>query len=363
MNIFGESARIKLALRHPVLWHMLTNKEKQESEKILPCYGYMLMQTEQTLEKCKSVSISGKTYVKLYEHTDNNILCNVVREFPYNILHIENTTAELWEIACTKNSQLIDYAPPEFRKIFIGKLLTKENVNNLAKKYHKEFGYVDWARFCMFIDCDANYSIGSVNFSINMKKNGLIKKLTKKECVSCEDLSFLTKEELIGVFLFDNDSLCENALKYNGLLLQFIEKQSENTQRIAIENNPFAFAFAKNPSYEIKKLAVAKLQFNILLIDKPEEVLVKIVQYNEIICEHLLKIDGFYLKHINYQSMKDRMLAVEQNGLALEFVINKTMEICLAAILQNPEAKKFIPQEILEKITVKTPETNTQSPA
>lgn len=36
------------------------------------------------------------------------------------------------------------------------------------------------------------------------------------------------------------------------------------------------------------------------------------------------------------------LAAVSRNGLVLEFIENQTPEICRAATLQNPEAKRFV---------------------
>ena len=58
---------------------------------------------------------------------------------------------------------------------------------------------------------------------------------------------------------------------------------------------------------------------------------------------NMLKEDGMALKGCYKQTPKMCIAAVEQNGLALQYVkIHKSRRICIAAVKQNPDALQFV---------------------
>jgi hypothetical protein len=124
-----------------------------------------------------------------------------------------------------------------------------------------------------------------------------------------------------------------------GFLLQFTSfAQDEESCIEAIKNNPINFAFVKNPSEQVINLAIECWTNKYNESSSNNE-------NNEIRDEHirslksLLKID---LQHNDNQTDEECLLAVQKDGLALQYVKNKTAEIKLAAILQNSDAKQFL---------------------
>ena len=62
----------------------------------------------------------------------------------------------------------------------------------------------------------------------------------------------------------------------------------------------------------------------------------------EQICLLAVKQNGMALQFVKNQTNEICLLAVKQNGMALQFVKNQTNEICLSAIQQNGMALQFV---------------------
>jgi len=59
--------------------------------------------------------------------------------------------------------------------------------------------------------------------------------------------------------------------------------------------------------------------------------------------------NGYALEYVKNKTPEICLAAVNQNGLALQFVKNQTPELCLAAVNQNGNALKYIDKSIFEK--------------
>ena len=99
-------------------------------------------------------------------------------------------------------------------------------------------------------------------------------------------------------------------LKQNGLLLQYVEYQTELICRIAVKQNGLALQYVKIQTEEICKLAVKQNK--------------RALQYVKIQTEEICKA------------------AVQKDYRALEYIKNQTEEICIFAILTDYNAFKFI---------------------
>jgi hypothetical protein len=66
---------------------------------------------------------------------------------------------------------------------------------------------------------------------------------------------------------------------------------------------------------------------------------------------YALKVSGLLLKHLSYNTYKDEcLLAVRQNGLALQYVPDRLMEyeICLEAVKQNGKSLEHVPHSFID---------------
>ena len=106
------------------------------------------------------------------------------------------------------------------------------------------------------------------------------------------------------------ESFWTDKLVLCGLVLQFIENQTEEQCILAVKQNGMALQFVKNQSNEICVLAVQQ--------------------------------NGMALRFVKNQTNEICILAVQQYGLALTFVDNQTNEICMLAIKQNNNAFYYV---------------------
>ena len=60
------------------------------------------------------------------------------------------------------------------------------------------------------------------------------------------------------------------------------------------------------------------------------------------ICKVAVEQDGLALQYIKNQTEEISEVAVKQNGMALEFVEKQTPEICVTAVMQNKDALKYV---------------------
>ena len=69
---------------------------------------------------------------------------------------------------------------------------------------------------------------------------------------------------------------------------------------------------------------------------------------NEKECLEAVKENGLALEYVENQTLEICLAAVNQNGCAIKYVEDQTLEICLVAINQNKRALKFIKYQIEE---------------
>jgi hypothetical protein len=97
---------------------------------------------------------------------------------------------------------------------------------------------------------------------------------------------------------------------------------------------PLLFVFQEQ-SRELCLEAINQKYYTINALKSTKE------QTNEL-CEIAVEKDGMALQYVTNQNDKICEIAVKQNGLALQFVKNKKYFICLEAIKQNPRALQYI---------------------
>lgn len=170
--------------------------------------------------------------------------------------------------------------------------------------------------------------------------------------------------------------VCLYAIKENAMAVQFVNWQTEDICLDAIKSNPMSLKYIKFPTLRVTHCA---LELNHMVLEyvlpqyldfsvfyrvlRQDGMLVKklIECEDETIKKKIVMYDGktvFFGKEELYliavaqnglalQFIKDQtfilcLIAVSRNGLALEFVQEQNEEICVAAVMQNPLALKYV---------------------
>lgn len=145
------------------------------------------------------------------------------------------------------------------------------------------------------------------------------------------------------------------AVQQNGLAIKFVKNQTKEVCEAAVNQNPFALQFIENQTNEICMMAVKK---NGLVLQYVEvmayDIAYAAVKQNSDAMKHayvfspsfidsVLPDFGMALEFVPGEYQKKHMClnAVKNNGMALEFVHDKTPEIIEEALKSNPEAVKF----------------------
>lgn len=120
----------------------------------------------------------------------------------------------------------------------------------------------------------------------------------------------------------DYEEICWKAIKQNGLALEFCCSETfiRNSEflKVAIKQNPKSYKWAAKNYDEVNFLAI--------------------------------NLDGMNLEFYNKIDEDLIMDGVSQNGLALQFVKNQTIEICLCAVRQNSSSYQFCQFKDNEKL-------------
>lgn len=131
-----------------------------------------------------------------------------------------------------------------------------------------------------------------------------------------------------------DESICLAAVKQNGLAIQFIDNPSYTMKKIAIQSNPFCIEFIKELEDE---LAILALRLN-------PKIFPFIKNISEQIAIDIVRYDTETIKDTRVQSHnKACLLAVKKDGLLLRYIQdkNKTEEICEEAVKNNELAIKY----------------------
>lgn len=149
--------------------------------------------------------------------------------------------------------------------------------------------------------------------------------------------------------------LCMNAVKENGLELQFVDKKAlpEHTHididKTAVKQNGWALQWVTEQTPELCRIAVCSHTGALKWIkDTSTEGL-----YPEI-CIVAVLVDGYCLDKVLYQTFVICLAAVKSNGCALQYVKveNFTKEeyqqLCHAALRNDPYALEYVDHKLLD---------------
>ena len=149
-------------------------------------------------------------------------------------------------------------------------------------------------------------------------------------CEMYDTVSEFLKTTMHRTFHID----CMKVLEKNGLILQYMNKQTEAMCLEAVKQNYDAFKYVKEQTEAICLEAVKQ--------DAQLFRSVKAQIQTDAICLIAVEQFGSMLKHVKTQNEEICLTAVRQNGLALEFVQKQTEEICFEAVKNNGYAIEFV---------------------
>ena len=116
----------------------------------------------------------------------------------------------------------------------------------------------------------------------------------------------------------EKETIYNEALKYDGLLLKFITKQTENNIRKALKNTPQALVYVNNLTIDI---------INYVL--EEEDQLKKKIQEQNIteIDDLALLITPFYIKRITSPTEEQKINAINRDVATIKYITNQTNEL------------------------------------
>jgi hypothetical protein len=125
-------------------------------------------------------------------------------------------------------------------------------------------------------------------------------------------------------------------------LIRYMENPSPILQYYAVEENPHALACIKNPKAEVCELAVQKNPFALRYVHFHSIDIYRIAIPKNGLALGCVE-EKFWTTPLYEKEMIELSLAaVNENGLALQFVRNQTAEICEAAVSQNGYALPMV---------------------
>ena len=160
----------------------------------------------------------------------------------------------------------------------------------------------------------------------------------------------------VGNFVDDNaEYFVENS---RGLVLKYVDNQSEELCMKAVEKNGYVLEYVKNKTYNICIKAIETCPMALKYVDNQ--------MYG--MCLKAVQLDGLALQYVKCKTHKICETAVEENAMALQYVPeeiqtevmclsavkkqwkalqyvfnkNKTYKVCTAALQKNPLSMKYI---------------------
>jgi len=131
---------------------------------------------------------------------------------------------------------------------------------------------------------------------------------------------------------YDGEMYCVERCRKYGLILQYIENQTERICIEAVRQNANALKYVKNQTEKICIEAVRQDGY----------VLEYVKNQTEQICLEAIRQNGYALKYVQNQTEQICLELVRQNGLTLHYVKNQTKQICSEAVEENKHDTQYI---------------------
>ena len=147
----------------------------------------------------------------------------------------------------------------------------------------------------------------------------------------CTTMDITLSDTYVDIVASDE---CRNAVRNNGLLLQFCENQTYDLCREAVMQNPYAiqYAYPENLDRDLWRLAFSKDTSAISVIEDPSDTCIF----------DALSIDGLAIRYLRHFTPEHALAAVRQNGLAIQYIHEQTEDLCMEAMRQTSDAFMFI---------------------
>ncbi len=318
------------------------------------------------------LNIDGNMIQYIFNQTKE--LCNIaINQNINSFKFIKNKTYELNKQILNKNGLLLEFIENQTEELCFIAIKNNINAYNFVKDktYDIDHYFLNNNNIKIF-ELYKNIELYEILKNI-LNKNGLLLEFIENQT---EELCIIAIKNNINAYNFvkhktyeidksilkiqnnlviNNEiyEILKNILNKNGLLLEFIENQTEELCIIAIKNNINAYTFVKNKTYEINKILL-NIDGNMLqyIENQTDELciiaiknninaytFVKKITYNlykSILIEHnILSTNNIKI----YELFKN---ILNKNGLLLEFIENQTEELCIIAVKNNIDAYNFI---------------------
>ena len=146
----------------------------------------------------------------------------------------------------------------------------------------------------------------------------------------------------------DLNKLYETAVSYDGMALEYINAglQTDEICELAVRSKGFALQFAWHEfiNCNLCYLAIRRNPFALQFIE----------HYTDDMARLAVRLDGRVLEFLTHQNKDICFQAVCSNGMALEFVYDEFKDImmCEIAVKLNNRALKFVPKNLLDKLSL-----------
>ena len=295
---------------------------------------------------CKlAVQQNGLMIQKIFSYTPE-IAMIAVQQNGLALEYIEHQTYEICLLAVQQNAYAIEFVNKKFR-LNVAMMAMQ---NNICAFRHLSYVNNDILFAACFFNGKEMLRLTKI-FNYNVLRLAIrLSPFTVKHLYDAENKMELSELAVsIDGFALEfvetqTKKICEIAVRQNGEAIRFVENRFRNEilDEIAIKSNPLSYIYIKNMTntmwfYILCKNGLTLDYFlaspNVKISKKETETLIKIaVQQN-----------GLALQYVSDQTDDMCKLAVQENGLALEFVNDKTFDICMIALQRNYLAIEFVP--------------------
>jgi len=344
---------IKYAIRNNINnYKFIKNKSYELDKMLLYIDGRILqfidLQSDELCEIACKYNIDSYKYIKNKTYELDKILLNInglILQF------IDNQNDELCEIACKNNINAYQYI--KNKSYELDKKLLNINglilqfidnqtdelceiacINNIdAYQYIKNKSY-DLDK--KLLNSDNIYKIFIKNI---LKSDGLLLQFINNQT---DEMCIIACKNNINSYQYIKNksyNLDKILLNNDGRILQFMNNQTDELCEIAIKNNIYAYQYIKNKTIDLdNKLLKIDLKILQVIDDKIFESYMNFIK-----CKDIIQHKDFINK---YYELDKKILDID--GLLINYIDTLTDELCEIAIKNNINAYKYIKNKTYE---------------
>ena len=173
-----------------------------------------------------------------------------------------------------------------------------------------------------------------------LKLNGMELQFVKNQTTELCEMAINQDWRALQYVIDQTEKLCLLAIWQNGYAIKHVKHQTKTLCVAAILKQPHALKYVKNKTYELCMIALCKDGNTLQYIDwlPLDEMYMIAISSNPMALKYILSI---------HQTDVLCRIAVMGEGMALEYVANKTKLICELAVLMDSRAVKFVGPEFL----------------